>query len=144
RQGVARRTGERQRQRDGPDALVRPAPLLVVPAYLHCEDEADDCHDDRVDHRSSTASTRLCDDPRNGKGRRAERGAMAGGEGFEPSLIGPEPIGLPLPHPPMLAARFIVPHSSLLDNTRSEEHTSELQSRENLVCRLLLEKTNKK
>src|SRR5690606_40451188 len=25
-------------------------------------------------------------------------------------------------------------------NTRSEEHTSELQSRENLVCRLLLEK----
>src|SRR5690606_39649804 len=26
--------------------------------------------------------------------------------------------------------------------TRSEEHTSELQSRENLVCRLLLEKKN--
>src|SRR5690606_41380781 len=26
---------------------------------------------------------------------------------------------------------------------RSEEHTSELQSRENLVCRLLLEKTNR-
>src|SRR5690606_17313783 len=25
---------------------------------------------------------------------------------------------------------------------RSEEHTSELQSRENIVCRLLLEKTN--
>src|SRR5690606_42152718 len=28
--------------------------------------------------------------------------------------------------------------------TRSEEHTSELQSRENLVCRLLLEKKNEK
>src|SRR5690606_41569108 len=28
-------------------------------------------------------------------------------------------------------------------NLRSEEHTSELQSRENLVCRLLLEKKNK-
>src|SRR5690606_41398647 len=27
-------------------------------------------------------------------------------------------------------------------NMRSEEHTSELQSRENLVCRLLLEKKN--
>src|SRR5690606_42027649 len=27
--------------------------------------------------------------------------------------------------------------------SRSEEHTSELQSRENLVCRLLLEKKNK-
>src|SRR5690606_2267733 len=35
--------------------------------------------------------------------------------------------------------------SSTLDNMleRSEEHTSELQSRENLVCRLLLEKKNK-
>src|SRR5690606_40329869 len=34
-----------------------------------------------------------------------------------------------------------------LDGTgkkRSEEHTSELQSRENLVCRLLLEKKKKK
>src|SRR5690606_41726321 len=29
-------------------------------------------------------------------------------------------------------------------NCRSEEHTSELQSRENLVCRLLLEKKKKK
>src|SRR5690606_41468188 len=29
-----------------------------------------------------------------------------------------------------------------LDLVRSEEHTSELQSRENLVCRLLLEKKN--
>src|SRR5690606_22287429 len=31
-----------------------------------------------------------------------------------------------------------------LEQTRSEEHTSELQSRENLVCRLLLEKKKKK
>src|SRR5690606_40019673 len=30
--------------------------------------------------------------------------------------------------------------SSSCDDVRSEEHTSELQSRENLVCRLLLEK----
>src|SRR5690606_39743416 len=30
--------------------------------------------------------------------------------------------------------------SNQVDPTRSEEHTSELQSRENLVCRLLLEK----
>src|SRR3712207_8929026 len=29
------------------------------------------------------------------------------------------------------------------DNLRSEEHTSELQSRQYLVCRLLLEKKNK-
>src|SRR5947209_17410279 len=31
-----------------------------------------------------------------------------------------------------------------LANTRSEEHTSELQSRQYLVCRLLLEKKKKK
>src|SRR5690606_41405769 len=33
-------------------------------------------------------------------------------------------------------------HSQPQRIARSEEHTSELQSRENLVCRLLLEKTN--
>src|SRR2546427_8626491 len=33
----------------------------------------------------------------------------------------------------------LVPHAEL----RSEEHTSELQSQSNLVCRLLLEKKNK-
>src|SRR5690606_40236623 len=33
--------------------------------------------------------------------------------------------------------------SVLLMTPRSEEHTSELQSRENLVCRLLLEKKNR-
>src|SRR5207302_11452708 len=32
----------------------------------------------------------------------------------------------------------------LIERLRSEEHTSELQSRENLVCRLLLEKKKKK
>src|SRR5690606_42055682 len=31
-----------------------------------------------------------------------------------------------------------------VNDERSEEHTSELQSRENLVCRLLLEKKKKK
>src|SRR2546430_7549045 len=31
---------------------------------------------------------------------------------------------------------------SMLDQLRSEEHTSELQSQSNLVCRLLLEKKN--
>src|SRR5688572_31539935 len=32
----------------------------------------------------------------------------------------------------------------VMDYTRSEEHTSELQSQSNLVCRLLLEKKKKK
>src|SRR5690606_41469397 len=35
------------------------------------------------------------------------------------------------------------PRLTPLRRTRSEEHTSELQSRENLVCRLLLEKKKK-
>src|SRR3712207_7422480 len=34
-------------------------------------------------------------------------------------------------------------HGTPLDNRRSEEHTSELQSRQYLVCRLLLEKKKK-
>src|SRR5207302_4715764 len=34
--------------------------------------------------------------------------------------------------------------TGLQNQNRSEEHTSELQSRENLVCRLLLEKKKKK
>src|SRR5690606_26819839 len=45
-------------------------------------------------------------------------GEGAGGKGTRP------PLSLPL----------------AVDHDRSEEHTSELQSRENLVCRLLLEK----
>src|SRR3989454_3145469 len=35
------------------------------------------------------------------------------------------------------------PHSHAFEHIRSEEHTSELQSPCNLVCRLLLEKKNK-
>src|SRR2546430_13456749 len=35
-------------------------------------------------------------------------------------------------------------HSNLRVGLRSEEHTSELQSQSNLVCRLLLEKKKKK
>src|SRR5215475_596841 len=51
-------------------------------------------------------------------------------------LVGTEPAGLP-------AARTALAAAQRLPGTereRSEEHTSELQSRENLVCRLLLEK----
>src|SRR2546429_3653084 len=50
------------------------------------------------------------------------------------------------------ALRFLDPHGRVqgilaecpLSNTRSEEHTSELQSRLHLVCRLLLEKKKHK
>src|SRR6266496_4605039 len=45
----------------------------------------------------------------------------------------------PDPRPARTAARRTGP-----DRPRSEEHTSELQSRRDLVCRLLLEKKKKK
>src|SRR5690606_42099583 len=49
-----------------------------------------------------------------------------------------EVIGPQLPAPARLAIRIEGGR-----RVRSEEHTSELQSRENLVCRLLLEKKKK-
>src|SRR5690606_40461662 len=58
------------------------------------------------------------------------------------------PQGLARPHPVGDVEHLsrgvpIRPGASLAPgNGRSEEHTSELQSRENLVCRLLLEKKN--
>src|SRR5215475_15816772 len=56
------------------------------------------------------------------------------------------PIGRE-PRPPAARSysRFEYPRptSSARASARSEEHTSELQSRENLVCRLLLEKKKK-
>src|SRR5438270_10230308 len=43
-----------------------------------------------------------------------------------------------------LAAPGEEPSPGLVEGDRSEEHTSELQSQSNLVCRLLLEKKKKK
>src|SRR5256886_3062064 len=46
----------------------------------------------------------------------------------------------------VIAAKALVAPARMIDTTiadpRSEEHTSELQSQSNLVCRLLLEKKN--
>src|SRR5690554_7057949 len=42
-----------------------------------------------------------------------------------------------------LVGERVVHELGQVDRTRSEEHTSELQSRPHLVCRLLLEKKNK-
>src|SRR5690606_40826889 len=39
--------------------------------------------------------------------------------------------------------RLVAAEAAVAEPLRSEEHTSELQSRENLVCRLLLEKKKK-
>src|SRR2546430_5093450 len=45
--------------------------------------------------------------------------------------------------PPRAGVRRGPPGWSILAGERSEEHTSELQSQSNLVCRLLLEKKKK-
>src|SRR5690606_39921461 len=59
------------------------------------------------------------------------RGAMASSSArTTESVPGSQPAATTATQPRALAA------------PRSEEHTSELQSRENLVCRLLLEKKN--
>src|SRR5690606_39347692 len=60
----------------------------------------------------------------------------------------PETRPLAYPNKPVsplavAAARFVAWFAAAIPINRSEEHTSELQSRENLVCRLLLEKKNK-
>src|SRR5258707_3713929 len=47
----------------------------------------------------------------------------------------------PIKRPPVIRAPTAVPLRRTI-GSRSEEHTSELQSRQYLVCRLLLEKKN--
>src|SRR3712207_8925877 len=70
-----------------------------------------------------------------------------------PAIVAPRsaPVRLKLPSPfssaqvNANAPLFLVhsPYCSAFNALRSEEHTSELQSRQYLVCRLLLEKKKK-
>src|SRR5437667_8112513 len=68
---------------------------------------------------------------------------------FVPTSPPPATLRTPRPAPGASAARPLPPRrrAPLLlpaHNARSEEHTSELQSHHDLVCRLLLEKKKKK
>src|SRR2546430_8416792 len=72
-----------------------------------------------------------------------ERGEAAGAAAARLGLDTAEPASAP-------SVRLLRTHgteeevlAALLFEARSEEHTSELQSQSNLVCRLLLEKKNK-
>src|SRR5690606_42079066 len=80
---------------------------------------------------------------------RAARRLRRGGGGGQGRRRAAAPVRLPRPgpgaadrHRPAPAA-VGAPDPRRRRAQRSEEHTSELQSRENLVCRLLLEKQNK-
>src|SRR3712207_7442730 len=68
------------------------------------------------------------------------RDVMCGG------LLRPGDLPPARPHEParaiLLARGRRVDHLAVHPDARSEEHTSELQSRQYLVCRLLLEKKN--
>src|SRR3989454_7849305 len=79
-----------------------------------------------------------------GPGRDGHRGAAAGPTGHGPpppaGLFGPDARRHRLHGPRAVRAE----HASRPEARRSEEHTSELQSPCNLVCRLLLEKKKKK
>src|SRR3712207_8866023 len=61
-----------------------------------------------------------------------------------PGRLRPHPArhrrGRLLPRPPLRRARRLPVDDLAAPERRSEEHTSELQSRQYLVCRLLLEK----
>src|SRR5690606_30101702 len=71
-------------------------------------------------------------------------GFMSTANTCAPSQANRQAIARPLPHPgPTLPAPVTIATLFSRHLIRSEEHTSELQSRENNVCRLLLE-INKK
>src|SRR3712207_8419894 len=76
--------------------------------------------------------------PRRGVPPRNVAGSGTKGHGRAPPRGGPFDGMASLPQVPLQAAS---PRPGV--RPRSEEHTSELQSRQYLVCRLLLEKKNK-
>src|SRR5437016_10896959 len=63
--------------------------------------------------------------------------------GDHPVAHVPEPVQLPGPAVDRLRQERDVPVLDHLHDLRSKDHTSELQSLTNLVCRLLLEKKKK-
>src|SRR2546422_4921382 len=71
----------------------------------------------------------IAEDSPHGLARARARGAATAGGGTHTTATGRRHVAVPPPRAP---------------HARSEEHTSELQSRLHLVCRLLLEKKKKK
>src|ERR1035437_3902215 len=76
--------------------------------------------------------TAVCDRSLGKNGFRRHRSERLGGTGFGPSETRIQRLAV-------VSLKGSDPHARV-DKTRSEEHTSELQSRQHLVCRLLLDK----
>src|SRR5690606_39813657 len=98
-----------------------------------------------VDHRDlhSFPTRRSSDLLRSDTGHdvlRTRPGLRCSGGGAGDSHVSTRSVRTPSGPLPLLVGWSINAQSGR--KTRSEEHTSELQSRENLVCRLLLEKKN--
>src|SRR6266511_5836931 len=77
------------------------------------------------------------------EGRAGACGCRELRSGFRPSSI-PALLGYPVHPASQPCQRLPSLFHARAKQRRSEEHTSELQSRENLVCRLLLEKKKDK
>src|SRR5690606_40383388 len=78
-----------------------------------------------------------CVNGRNGRYKRKAGRALGAARRFFPAAYSRQSS---CSHSLARSTALLHPVSRLLRRWRSEEHTSELQSRENLVCRLLLEK----
>src|SRR5690606_40717571 len=77
-------------------------------------------------------------------GERRHRQSAMHAANFTPANPGVKSshLGRAAPRAPLTWSQSLPPGAACSGGLRSEEHTSELQSRENLVCRLLLEKKN--
>src|SRR3712207_7522062 len=83
--------------------------------------------------RSTACSTRADRNYRPPPPHRDKRHTVAGARFVRRTILVPVMVVMPVVVPPMVVVMPV---------HRSEEHTSELQSRQYLVCRLLLEKKN--
>src|SRR5258708_11271535 len=91
----------------------------------------------KVDHQTVVAANGLLD-RRVLLGRAAAAAGILGtGVGLSTTTAGAEPV---TEAPWGLAPAVVVERPTPVPSIRSEEHTSELQSPDHLVCRLLLEK----
>src|SRR5690606_33544508 len=127
-----------------PPSFARRAPAVVPPLSFHPA-----VHDDESLHRAPVVLSVSAHTPASPRSQR-----LPADRSRSPAVIPPpciqtdgkprraQPRSPPMSRPAPQAAPVAHSDPTRIALPRSEEHTSELQSRENLVCRLLLEKKN--